>query len=143
MGQYLLALRLRPELTEPEIVSLLLESLRPSIRKILRAANLETFEDLFERATQAEADEAEEGLSKETGKRKTAPVAPAPLVTAETPATTSRPRSPCHHCGGWHFHRDCPVLHSRRSENVPENWRARAVETNVLPAPVAPGAPQS
>ena len=57
--KYKLALRLLPDAPEEQIVSLLLESIKPSLKKILRAATLTSFEDLFERAVQAETDDAE------------------------------------------------------------------------------------
>ena len=62
--KYLLALRHLLQASEEQIVSFLLESLKPPIKKILRAATLQSFEDLFERAVQAEIDELEENPRK-------------------------------------------------------------------------------
>ena len=46
--KYLLAKRLRPNDTEEDFVSLILETIKPSIRKILRAANPTTFTNPLE-----------------------------------------------------------------------------------------------
>ena len=64
--KYLLALRLQPEMSEASTLALLLESLSPSLRKVFRAAHIESFSDLLERAIQAEADEAEETPRRDT-----------------------------------------------------------------------------
>ncbi|XP_033221205.1 activity-regulated cytoskeleton-associated protein-like [Belonocnema kinseyi] len=58
--KYLVAQRLLPQATGSQIVTLLLEALKPSIKKVLRAAVIGSFEDLVERAVQAESGEAEE-----------------------------------------------------------------------------------
>ena len=115
--KYLLALRLLPEATEEQHVSLLLESIKPSIKKILRAATLDSFETLFERAVQAEADEAEENLSKNRttvpNQKTTAPAVQSsravPVSQGSSPAE-QRPLPQCHYCPGLHFHRNCPVI---------------------------------
>ncbi|XP_033220967.1 activity-regulated cytoskeleton-associated protein-like [Belonocnema kinseyi] len=57
--KYLLAHRMLPTATEEQITGLLLESLIPSIRKVLRAAVITSFDDLVEKALQAEPDEAD------------------------------------------------------------------------------------
>ena len=53
--KYLLANRLRPGDTEEELVSLMLETIKPSIRRVIRSA----FTVLVNRANQVEADDIE------------------------------------------------------------------------------------
>ena len=48
--KYLFAKRLRPGDTEEELVSLMDETIKPSIRRVIRAANPTTFTDLVNRA---------------------------------------------------------------------------------------------
>ena len=69
--QYLLAQRLQPDDPEEETVAVLLELLRPSIRRCIRAASPRTFDDLFERALEAEADENDDPPKKEARKEET------------------------------------------------------------------------
>lgn len=99
--KYLLALRLLPQATESQVVTLLLKALNPSIKKVLRAATIFTFDKLVERAVQAENDEAEENpreAARETqGKVTTA--APQPQNNTEVVPST-RPPSQCHYCRG-------------------------------------------
>ena len=52
--KYFLAKRLRPGNTEEELVSLILETIKPSIRRVIRAADPTTFTDLVNRANQLE-----------------------------------------------------------------------------------------
>lgn len=139
--KYLLALRMLPTADEEQITSLLLESLKPSIRKVLRAAKISTFEDLVERALQAEADEADEATRKPSASR----AAPAAAQPGNLVSATTAPRSPpqCHYCPGRHFHRDCPILKTRQPDAIPGNWRARAAEANVSAAPVEAATPPS
>ncbi|XP_033218076.1 activity-regulated cytoskeleton associated protein 1-like [Belonocnema kinseyi] len=56
--KYLLALRMLPTASEEQVNGHLMESLKPSIRRVLRAATISSFEDLMERALQAESNEA-------------------------------------------------------------------------------------
>ena len=70
--EYMLGKRLYPNSTEEDIRADILETLKPSIKRIIRAANPKTLTDLPNRATIAEADEAEY-----TGK-KTSTLAPSP-----------------------------------------------------------------
>lgn len=69
--KYLLALRILPTATEEQVVALLLEALKPSIKKVLRAAKITSFEDLVERAVQAESDEIVEAQKKPSTQTKT------------------------------------------------------------------------
>lgn len=144
--KYLLALRLLPQAPETQIVALLLEALKPSIKKILRAATISTFEDLVERAVQAETDEAEENPRKATrdaAQSKTTTAAQLPNNASAAPTGNARPPPQCHYCPGQHFHRDCPIIRARQSAAIPGNWRDRAAEHDNATAPAAPNAPQS
>lgn len=137
--KYLLALRLLPQASENQVVALLLESLKPSIKKVLRSATINSFEELVERAVLAENDEAEENPRKTT--REVAPskgtptAAEKPSPSTQTPST--RPPPQCHYCPGRHFHRDCPIIKERQNTAFPGNWRKRAAEaqcTRVISA---------
>lgn len=108
--KYLLALRMLPSADEGKIISLLLESLKPSIRKVLRAATITSFEDLVERSLQAEADEADEAAKRPTTSRATP--AASNQVNLASALTAPRPPPQCHYCSDRHLHRDCPVLNS-------------------------------
>ncbi|XP_033225995.1 activity-regulated cytoskeleton-associated protein-like [Belonocnema kinseyi] len=134
--KYLLALRMLPTASEEQIIGLLMESLKPSIRKVLRAATMSSFEDLIERALQAESDEADETSKKPTAARTAVatiqPAAPASATTAP------RPRLQCHHCTGEHYVRSCPHL-----KTFPGNGPVRAAEAGAPSAHGTPGTPQS
>ena len=135
--KYLLAQRLIPEAPEEEVVAILLESLRPSVRRVIRAASPRTFGDLFDRAVNAEADEAEEYPRREQKKEE-----PKPKPSPQTPNEVGGRRNgpPCEYCPGFHYHRDCPVLAARR--NVPPgNWRARAAGDDAPTVPAPPAGP--
>ena len=136
--KYLLAQRLIPEAPEEEIVAILLESLRPSIRRVIRAASARSFEDFLDRAVDAEADEAEEHPRREQKREE-----PKPRTTIQTPNEPERRRNgpPCEYCPGFHFHRDCPVIAVRRN-TASENWRARAAVADATTAPAEPAEPQ-
>ena len=115
--KYLLARRLCPQNTEAELVSTVLETLKPSIKRVIRAADPRTFTELMDRATQAEADEAElqPVKTKDESTRKPA--------SHNAPQSREEVRLPaCHYCPGRHLHRDCPVL-AQRSAASAENWR--------------------
>ena len=127
--KYLLAKRLCPQNTEEELIGTILETLRPSIKRVIRAADPRTFAELMDRATQAEADEIE-GQSTRVKEENTRKPTPNNLQEARLPA--------CHYCPQRHFHRDCPVLaqrsamppeHARNTGSNPaENWRRAAAE---------------
>lgn len=72
------------------MIGLLLESLRPSIKNVLRDACLTSCEDLFERAIQAEADESEENPRKDSRKTSRSKTA-TPSVTTGMEPQRSRP----------------------------------------------------
>ena len=125
--KYLLAKRLCPMSTEGELVSTILETLKLSIKRVIRAANPKTFTDLVDRATQAEAEEAEEYPTRskqEEGVKKLSTSTHNPLNHRETPRLP-----PCHYCSERHYHRDCPVLTRRMANPPPENWRRAAEES--------------
>ena len=135
--KYLLALRLQPTASEADTVALLLESLRPSLKKVLRAAPIESFSDLLDRAIQAEADESEESAPRKES-RELPKIKPSSVDNQVAPAKSdSHLPPPCHHCPGRHYHRYCPVFQSKQG-----NWRARAEEGNVATVQSAPGAPR-
>lgn len=67
--KYLLALRLLPDAEEDVVVPIVLESLRPSIRRVIRAASPRTFGELLDRAVEAELDEVEKQPRKEPKKK--------------------------------------------------------------------------
>ena len=125
--KYLLALRLLPDTAEEDIVRILLESLRPSIRRVIRAASPQTFGDLMERAVEAEMDESEDQPRKEPKREepRKAPTATAALAVTTEPERR-RNASPCNYCPGFHFHRDCPTFKARREGAAQENWRSSA-----------------
>lgn len=107
--KYLLALRLLPDAEEDTLVPILLESLRPSIRRVIRAASPRSFGELLDRAVEAKLDEADEQPQKEPKKeepRKT----PAQQRLSTLGDERRRNGPPCHYCPEYHFHRDCPVL---------------------------------
>ncbi|XP_033213829.1 activity-regulated cytoskeleton-associated protein-like [Belonocnema kinseyi] len=143
--KYLLALRLLPLAPEDQIISLLLEALIPSIKKVLRAANITTFEELVERAVQAEADETEGNPQKAAREQpaKNTTMSGTSLTGAEAKSAPTRPPPQCHYCPGRHLHRDCPVIKSRQAAAVPGNWRDRAAEADDPAAPTAPSTSQS
>ena len=66
--KYLLTQRLIPEAPEDETTAILLESLRSSIRRVIRAASPKTFGKLFDRTVNAEADESKEQSRREQWK---------------------------------------------------------------------------
>ena len=113
--------------TEGELVSTILETLKPSIKRVIRAADPKTFTDLMDGATQAEADEAEEHPTRskqEESVKKLSTSTHNPLNNRETPRLP-----PCHYCPERHYHRDCPVLARRMRNPPPENWRRAAEES--------------
>ena len=122
--KYMLALRLRPEAPEEEIVAILLESLRPSIRRAIRASAPTSFTELFDRAVEAEADEVDDVPKKEVRKEEVK-IKPTPEPVNYTAPTRRMP--PCNYCPERHFHRDCPVFNSRINQ---ENWRASAQQNS-------------
>lgn len=71
--KYMLALRLCPTSPEEEIVTILLECLRPSIRRAIRASSPQSYDELFDRAVAAEIDEVEEVPKTETKREEPKP----------------------------------------------------------------------
>ena len=146
--RHLLARRLLPNASEEHIITILLEALRSSTKKLMRSSNFETVEDLIARAVQIEQDEAEE---RNTGKRNApppaqfAPYAPksrqstprAGFAAAVTPAQNKTPRllPPCHFCPERHWNRDCPVNPHKQPEN------SRGATGGAEPTPSRTAAP--
>ena len=138
--KYLLALRLRPEAPEEEIVAILLESLRPSIRRAIRASAPSSFEELFDRAVEAEIDEVDDGPRKETRRDDIKMIKNISAEPVNIPAPTRRV-PPCNYCPERHYHRDCPVFNSRLNQDNwqssdqnngnPGNWRGAAAKEAV------------
>ena len=101
-------------MSEASTLALLLDSLRPSLRKVLGTAHIESFSDLSERAIQAEADEDEETPRRDT--RDGARTKP-PTISAspennnpEFPPQAPRRTPPqCHYCPERHYHAHYPV----------------------------------
>ncbi|XP_051155402.1 uncharacterized protein LOC127277975 [Leptopilina boulardi] len=127
--KYLLAQRLNTTFSAVELTNLLLESLKPTLRRLVRPTNPRSFPELLESAIKAEQDEAD------CAPRKPAPSKEEPQRKAGPEVPQSKPqRLPaCHYCPEFHYHRDCPVYQAQRKQNLPENWRA--------PAAASPSAP--
>ena len=109
----------------------MLETLKPSIKGIIRAADPKTLTDLINRATLAEADEAEYTGKKtrveDNGRGKAASAA-----TTTTTIEQAQPSSrKCLYCPDYHFHRNCLVARGKRRDSLQtENWR-RAADDNA------------
>lgn len=108
--QYLLAQRLCPMMTDKQLTILLLESIKPSIRRLVRARAPTGFAALLEYATQAEREETDFKPKKEPTKKQE--------LKSQTESQwriNDRPPPDCRFCSGRHFHRDCPVLAAYRN----------------------------
>lgn len=117
----MLALRLLPTAAEKDIMHNLLESFRPSIRKVIRVAFPLTFGDLMDRAVEAKINKAEDQPRKETKKYENR------MTTASqrgpAPGDDQRRRGPtCHYCSNFYFQRGCPFLRAERKNALQENW---------------------
>ena len=116
--RHLLARRIFPDAPEQQIVGLLIETLRPATKKLLRTSVFETVGDLVIRAQQIEQDEIEERNAVRRYAQNTTPLAAAQsraaTPTSALPTQPPEPRSnapnlpKCHHCPGRHWNRDCP-----------------------------------
>ena len=108
--RHLLARRLLPVATEEQIVAVLLESLRGSIKKLLRGATIENVEDLISKATQIERDELEDRHSN----RRAASANQSQSDSAASPKNQAgqnnqkRELPQCYFCPERHWNRDCP-----------------------------------
>ena len=144
--QYLLAQRLCPTMTDVQVTTLLLEAIKPTLRRLIRARNPVTFATLLDYATQAERDEADCAPRKETSKKEDAKSQP--IQEAGQRQSNERSLPPCRFCPDRHLHKDCPVLaayhrdHPRQSQQQSGNWRDRASGAETSDARVPP-APQS
>ncbi|XP_043474044.1 activity-regulated cytoskeleton-associated protein-like [Leptopilina heterotoma] len=128
--KFLLAKRLNVPLSPMELTSLLLESVKPALRCLIRPTNPSSFPELLEAATKAEKDVADCAARKPTPVREEAPRKPKP----ENTDSKQLRLPPCHYCPEHHYHRDCPVFQAQRPRSTPENWRAPAGAS--APAPV-------
>ena len=127
--KYMLYQRIRREETEEAKVDTLLNLMRPSLKKAMRAHTIVDFSNLLSKALQAERDEEEENQA--SGKTKSSS-APAPNKNGEIKRKENQTGPPkCWHCPDYHFHWDCPVLNKNQP---PENWRGKG-EDPVAPAP--------
>ena len=125
--KYLLAKRLRPGDTEEELVSLMLETIKPSIRRVIRAANPTTFTDLVNRANQVEADDLEALGTKPRPEEKPKSAPSKPLGSSQARGDNTEQYVPrCYYCPGRHLHKDCPVLAEQKRNQPQENWRRAA-----------------
>ena len=138
--RHLLARRLFPDAPERQIVYMLIESLRPSTKKLLRSSVFETVGELIIRANQLEQDEVEERNANRRSAQNPAPAdaAPRPKPLSATPLPLFAPLAPprqqrnqppllplCHHCPERHWNRDCP--RNPRNNQGQENDRGAPI----------------
>lgn len=136
--RHLLARRLLPNATEEAIVAVLLESLRGSIKKILRGSTYDSVEELIDRATQIERDELEE---RNAYKRN----ATAQVVLPNSSRGKSRNQvvrkdqarelPQCHFCPERHWNRDCPRNPHRVGNAYGESNRAAPTAPSTSKTP--------
>ncbi len=119
--KYLLFQRVRPNETEANKVSTLVNLVKPSLRKTLRPVTLVDFADLLNRSLQAERDEGEETQNKLKATK--------PVVSDNKPASQNSDKKTtlpqCWHCPERHFHKDCAIYQAKRGSQS-ENWRKAA-----------------
>lgn len=128
--KYLLSQRLVPSMAQPDLTILLMESLKPTLRRLVRPTAPKSFSELMEASILAEQDEADCTPRKPVSTKEEVPK----KVTPE-PSTSKPSQLPqCRFCPERHYHRDCPVLATKRSEQPSENWRAPAVKTPTTAA---------
>ena len=107
--RHLLARRIFPDAPEQQIVGLLIETLRPATKKLLRASVFETVGDLVIRARQIEQDELEERNAARRYAQNTSPLqsqaaTPTSNTLSALPSQPPKPRNnapnlpKCHHC---------------------------------------------
>ena len=114
--KYMLYQRVRRGETEEAKVDTILNLMRPSLKKAMRAHNIVDFSDLLSKALQAERDEEEENQSSGKGKSSTTPASSKNGEPKKRESRTGPPK--CWHCPDFHFHRNCPVLKKNQaSEN--------------------------
>ena len=102
--KYLLFQRLQPHAPVETRVATLLELLRPSIQRGIRASHPADFDTLMTRAVEAEFDESEATPYPKKVER--------PLEASGPPPSRKLPQ--CWHCPEKHFNRDCPVKKLRK-----------------------------
>ena len=127
--KYLLALRLRPEASENEIVAILLEYLRPAIIRAIRASAPTSFTEHFNRAVEAEIDELDETSKKETRREENKVKTASPEPVNYTAGVRHVP--PCNYFPKRHFYRGFPVFDSAPNSNNQGNWRGAGANKAV------------
>ena len=137
--RHLLARRLFPDAPEQQIVGLLIETLRPSTKKLLRSSTFETVGDLVIRARQIEQDELEEHNAPRRNAQNTLPLVTAQSQAEKPPEQPSRNPAatlpPCQFCPERHWNRDCP--RNPRREVQGNDGGAPINAANAAPRPAA------
>ena len=125
--KYLLFQRVQPNEPEEQKVQLLLNLIKPSLRKALRPMNIEDFASLMTKALQAEKDDNDEHQAKAP---KTTPPSRDEKSGSSSKPSSGKPAAPnnepylpkCWHCPGRHYNRDCEVYKAQQKGRS-ENWR--------------------
>ena len=133
--KYLLFQRVQPNELEEQKVQLLLNLIKPSLRKALRPMNIEDFASLMTKALQAEKDDNDEHQYKAP---KTTPPVKEEKPTSSGKPNNGKPTAPkaepylpkCWHCPGRHYNRDCEIYKAQQQKEKAENWR----QTSATPA---------
>ena len=114
--KYQLFNRLRPSEPESDRLDAMVNLLRPSIRRNLRAHQLYDFSDLLNKALACERDDEEEVEHKPKPRRE----------SEDKKGVPDRPRElpQCWFCPGRHYNRDCPTRQTPNHAAAPMgNWR--------------------
>lgn len=100
--KYLLAKRLKIQLTAVELATLMLESLKPPLRRLVRRTNPQTFAEILEAAVKAEQDEADCNFRKPQVAKEEQP-SRRPAMESQSAKQPQR-LPPCHYCPEHHYH---------------------------------------
>lgn len=95
-----LFLRLEPDLPETSVISRIIELVKPDLRIHLRGKCFKNIDEFIQVVNVIERDLTD--LNQ--------------ITTTNQIKQQNQPRTPCRHCGNWHFHKDCPKL-----KQQPEN----------------------
>lgn len=144
--KHLLARRLLPDASEQHLIALMIESLRGSLRKLLRTSTFQSVQDFIARTMQLEQDEADERQHYKTvsSANSSSQKNTTPATTSTSANTTSSEKNissnsqrrsereppKCRFCPETHWHRDCPVKNATPSGN----WRGTET-TAAAPVP--------
>ena len=123
---------MQPNEPEEQRIQLLLNLIKPSLRKALRPMVINDFASLLTKALQAEKDDNDEAQTR------VSKPAPSKEEKQSGKPKSSDPKNylpKCWHCPGRHYNRDCEVYKAQKRDN-PENWRQ-------APATATPGANKS